>query len=197
MTSIRFHAVELQAASSRRSANHPRIPPRGPDCETEVAPSRQARALAEGGFEAKGAFGQQRGYFGIGEDAPGGFDETGGAIRSSISCRKRNSTGSCSKAMLCATSWGMACQRRRSFSPAGRRRHWLMLSVQFIGHRLPPAAEFSRNITTCGMRLAKSWWWQGLESSFMRAGDFELNWIGFHKQTFRKCKDSNCHFAGF
>jgi hypothetical protein len=78
--------------------------------------------VVEGGFEAQDTLGQQRSYLGIGEDATSGFDEPGGAIRSSISCRRRISTGSCSKAMLWDTSCGMACQRRRSFSAAGRRR---------------------------------------------------------------------------
>src|SRR5260221_920525 len=91
--------------------------------EPLVGRPRGEPGLVEGWFEEKDAFSQQRGYFGIGEDAPCGFDETGGAIRSSISCRKRISTGSCSKAMLCATSWGIACQRRRSFSSSGRLRH--------------------------------------------------------------------------
>ena len=70
--------------------------------------------LVEGGFEAQDALGQEGCYFRIGEDAPGGFEETGGSIRSSIPCRKRNSTGSCSKAMLWATSWGT---RRSTSAP--------------------------------------------------------------------------------
>ena len=82
--------------------------------------------------------------FGKGEDAPAGFEETGGSIRSSIPCRKRISTGSCSKAMLWATSWGMACQRRRSFSAGDRWRHWLTFSIQFIGHRLPHGNGLAR-----------------------------------------------------
>ena len=60
--------------------------------------------LVEGCFEAKNVLGQQRGYFGAGEDTSGGFDEEGGAIWSRISWRRRISTGSCSKAMLWATS---------------------------------------------------------------------------------------------
>ena len=61
------------------------------------------------------------------------LNKAGSSIWSSISWRKRSSTGSRSKAMVCSTSWGIACQRRRSFSSSGRRRHSLMLSFQFIG----------------------------------------------------------------
>lgn len=78
--------------------------------------------------------GEQRSYFRVGENASRGIKVSGGAIRTSRLRRLAKSTGSRSKDMLWATSSGIASQRRRSFSRAGRRRHFVTRSVQFIAH---------------------------------------------------------------
>jgi len=44
--------------------------------------------LVERRFNAQDAFSQKRGYFRKGEDTASGFEEAGGAIWSSISCRR-------------------------------------------------------------------------------------------------------------
>jgi hypothetical protein len=46
--------------------------------------------------------------------------------------------------MLWATSSGIASQRRRSFSCAGRRRHFVTRSVQFISHCLALTSQGSK-----------------------------------------------------
>ena len=70
------------------------------------------------------------------QDALRGFNETGGVIRASVSRIRVSGTGSCSNAMLCATSCGIASQLRRSFSSGGRLRQRVMFSFQFTGHSL-------------------------------------------------------------
>jgi hypothetical protein len=89
----------------------------------------------EGLLRAQDALGEQRGYFRVGEETAAGFEIAGGAVRACISRRVLNATGSRSKAMLWATSTGIASQRRRSFSAGVRLRHWLMAWVHVTGHR--------------------------------------------------------------
>ena len=87
-------------------------------------------------FEADYLLGEQRCYFRVGEDTPRCVEISGSAIPARRLRRLAKSTGSLSKDMLWATSSGIASQRRRSLSRAGRRRHFVTRSVQFIRHCL-------------------------------------------------------------
>ena len=79
---------------------------------------------------------QQWSQLRVAQDTLRGFNKAGGSIRASVARRRLTGTGSRSKAMLCATSIGIASQLRRSFSSGGRLRQWVMFSFQFMRHRL-------------------------------------------------------------
>ena len=99
------------------------------------------RGSGEGCFvdsllNAQHTLSQKRRYLAVGKDSASGFNPAGGVVRACSSWRVLRGTGSRSKAMLWATSTGIASQRRRSFSVGERSRHWLMAWVQFMGHRI-------------------------------------------------------------
>lgn len=88
--------------------------------------------------------GEKRCYFRVGEDTSCRVEISGSAIRDSRLRRLAKSTGSRSKDMLWTTSSGIASQRRRSLSRAGRRRHFVTRSVQFIRHCLALTSRRSK-----------------------------------------------------
>jgi hypothetical protein len=95
-------------------------------------------------LEPDDLLGEQRSYLRVGENTSRGIEISGGTIRASRLRRLAKSTGSRSKDMLWATSSGIASQRRRSFSCAGRRRHFVTRSVQFISHCLALTSQGSK-----------------------------------------------------
>jgi hypothetical protein len=92
-------------------------------------------------------------YLCVGNDAFCRIEISGIAIRARSLRIDAMSTGSRSKAMLWATSKGIASQRRRSFSSAGRRRHSVTRSVHFILHLLA-VRPCSRNIGMTARKIS-------------------------------------------